>query len=142
MQLPNVRGVAARAQLAGGTVLVRAAGDAELGRQGHFVATVGEQLGDELLVLSSAVHVGGVDEGDTEVDAVVQGGQRFGVVDVAIHRGQCHRSETQCADRQFVAESDMLRHAESPSVTWAVGVSDGGVDLGGPRFVHGGFTSP
>jgi hypothetical protein len=103
--LADVAGVVSGLQLADGAV-GRRRGDAELRGEGYLVTTVGENFADQLLVLPAAVHVGGVDERDADVDAVVQGGQRFAVVDLAVYGRQRHCPETDCTDRQFVAESD------------------------------------
>ena len=72
--------------------------DAELGCQRDFVAAVGEQSGDQPLVVAAAVDVGGVDERHAEVDAAIQGGQRLGVVDLTVDMRQRHRAESDCAD--------------------------------------------
>ena len=106
--LPHVRGIAASVELACGTV-GGVADDAEFGCERDLVAAVGEQLGDQLLVVSAAVDVGGVDERHAEVHGPVQGGQRFGVVDLAVHRRQRHGAEADCTDRQFVAQLDCGR---------------------------------
>jgi hypothetical protein len=47
---------------------------------------LGEQLGNEQFVAAAAVDVGGVDEGNAEVQAVIERGKRFGVVGVAVDR--------------------------------------------------------
>jgi hypothetical protein len=51
------------------------ADDAEFSCQRDLVATVGEQSGDQPLVVAAAVDVGGVDERDTQVHRAVQRGQ-------------------------------------------------------------------
>ena len=48
----------------------------------------GDRLADELLVGERAVHVGGVEEGDAEVEGAVDGGDRLGLV------GGCRRTPT------------------------------------------------
>ncbi len=45
--------------------------DAELRRHGHLVPTVREGLGEQLFVVSGAVHVGGVEVVDAKVDGRV-----------------------------------------------------------------------
>ena len=71
--------------LAGGAV-GRVAVDAEFRRQRDLVPAAGEQLGDESLVAAAAIDVGGVDESHAEVQAAIERGQRFGVVDVTVGR--------------------------------------------------------
>lgn len=108
--LPHVGGVAPRPHLTAGSVGGIAV-DAELGRERHLVATVGEDIGDQPLVVAAAVHVRGVDEGHADVDGVVQGRDRLGVVDLAaVDRGQRHAAESHCADCQSVAECDGVGH--------------------------------
>ena len=68
MHCAHVGGVAAGGRLACGAV-GRIADDAELGGEGDLVAPVGEQLGDETLVVAAAVHVRGVEERHAEVEA-------------------------------------------------------------------------
>ena len=60
---------------------VLAALDAELGGQHHLVPAAGDRLADQPLVGERAVHVGGVEEGDAEVQGAVDG--PFGLLLVA-----------------------------------------------------------
>jgi hypothetical protein len=96
--LAHVRGIAPHTDPARRAVGGIAA-DPEFRCESDLVASIGEELGDEPLVVAAAVDVGGVDECHPEVHGSVQRGQRFGVVYLAVHRRQGHRPETDCADR-------------------------------------------
>ena len=73
-------------------------------RQRDLVPAVGEQLGNESLVAAAAVDVGGVDKSHAEVQAAIERGKRFGVVDVTVARCQRPRAEPYCADREVVVK--------------------------------------
>src|SRR6202042_2430504 len=100
--LTHVGSVAADRPPARGAVC-RVAGDAEFRRQRDLVPAVGEQLGNESLVAAAAVDVGGVDKSDVEVQAAIERGKRFGVVDVTVDR-QRPRAEPYCTDREVVVK--------------------------------------
>src|SRR5207248_9333161 len=53
---------------------------AELGCKDDLVAPTGERSPDELLIRVRAVHLGGVEEGDPELECAVNGANRLGVV--------------------------------------------------------------
>ena len=61
---------------------------AELGGQLDLVAAAGDRLADQLLVGERAVHVGGVEEGDAEVERAVDGRDALRLV------GGCRRTPT------------------------------------------------
>jgi hypothetical protein len=116
--LPDVLGLASAGLLVG----------AELGGQHDFVAAVGQQSADELLVVALAVDVGGVEEVDPEVEQLVEQLRRFGVVGGAVDAGQAHRAVADGADLGTVA---------AESATW------GSVGHGStPDRVGGGDRQP
>src|SRR5439155_249817 len=63
---------------------VRFADVAELGGQDDALASVRDCLADEPFVGERAVDIGRVEEGDTEVDRAMDGGDRLGVIAVAV----------------------------------------------------------
>src|SRR4029077_3055119 len=101
--LTYVGSVAADGRPAPGAVC-RVAVDAEFRRQRDLVPSVGEQLGNESLVVAAAVDVGGVDKSNAEVQAAIERGKRFSVVDVTVAGCQCPRAESYCTDREVVAK--------------------------------------
>ena len=72
----------------------------ELGRQHDLVAPVLDRPADELLVGVGPVDLGGVDEGDAEVERPVDGADRLGVVGArpGVGGGHAHAAEADAAD--------------------------------------------
>ena len=66
---------------------------AELGGEHDLVAAAGDGAADQLLVGERAVHVGGVEEGDAEVEGAVDG------VDARRPRRRCRRTPTSPCSR-------------------------------------------
>ena len=100
---PLQRGVAGRADVLGAAVdadagAVGPALVAELGGQLDLVAAAGDGLADELLVGERAVHVGGVEEGDAEVEGAVDGRDRLGLVAAAVELRHPHAAEAEGGD--------------------------------------------
>ena len=60
--------------------VVRVAHEPELRREHDLVAAAGDRPADQLLVGERAVHVGGVEEGDAELERAVDRRDRLGVV--------------------------------------------------------------
>jgi hypothetical protein len=48
---------------------------------------------NQFLVAPDAVHVGGIEEGNAAIDRVMNGGDGFGVVGLAIELGHAHAAE-------------------------------------------------
>src|SRR6202030_3730016 len=113
--LTHVASVTADGPLARGVVR-RVAGHAELRRQCDLVSAVVEQLGNKSLVVAGAVVVGGVDKGHVEVQAAIERGERFGVVDLTVDRCQRPRAESYCTDQEVVVK---LRGATGSCHRWA-----------------------
>jgi predicted dehydrogenase len=101
---PAQGGGARLAQVGGGDVLPRhpagalLEGVAELGRDHDAVAVGADDAAEDLLAVARAVDVGGVEEGDAELEGAAQRGDGFGVVDLAPARGLAGRAE-RAADR-------------------------------------------
>ena len=74
--------------------------ETELRRQDDVVAAVLDGLADELLVGEGAVDLGGVDEGDAQVERPVDGADGLGVVGAraGVGGGHAHGAETDAAD--------------------------------------------
>ena len=66
---------------------------AELGGDEHLVAPAPDGLADQLLVLSPAVHVRGVEVIDAPIERVMDDGGRLGVVGLAVHPRHPHAPE-------------------------------------------------
>src|SRR5437867_669370 len=77
---------------------VVAAHDAELGGDDDLVAPAADPAPDELLVGVGAVHVGGVEEVDAEVERAVDGRDRFAVVVRAVELRHPHAAEADGGD--------------------------------------------
>jgi len=73
---------------------------AVLGRQHYLVASVGDRAADQLLVDVGPVDLGGVEQGDSEVERPVDRADRLVVVALGcrIGRGHAHRAEADPAD--------------------------------------------
>ena len=72
----------------------------ELGGEHHLVAAALEGAADEFLVGVGAVDLGGVDQGDAEVEGPVDGADGFGVVAAGpgVGGGHAHRAQADAAD--------------------------------------------
>jgi hypothetical protein len=66
---------------------------AELGGQHDLVAALGQHAGEQPLVGQGAVDVGGVEEGDAQVEGAVQRGGRLGVVEGAVPGAHAHAAQ-------------------------------------------------
>ena len=73
--------------------VVGVAHDAELGGQHHLVAAVGDRPPDQLLVGARAVHVGGVEQRDPEVERAVDRRDRLGLVGAAVELRHAHAAQ-------------------------------------------------
>ena len=65
----------------------------ELRRDYDLVATVGDRLADELLIRERAVHVGGVEERDPELERAVDRRDRLTLVSGSVELGHAHAAE-------------------------------------------------
>jgi len=70
------------------------ANDAEFGGEDDFVALAHDGASDELFVSVRSVDVGGVEEGDAEIDGLVDGGDGFGVVASGVELRHAHAAES------------------------------------------------
>ena len=95
--------------------LVVAAHDAELGGEHDLVAAVGDGAADQLLVGAAAVHVGGVEKVDAELERAVDGGDRFRLAAAHVEVGHAHAAEPERGDLQLaevaVLHGGLLRWA-------------------------------
>src|SRR5881398_2239538 len=99
LQAPVARGAhVLRAPVDGAHPRVVAAHDAELGGDDDLLAPAAEGAPDQLLVGVRAVHVGGVEEGDAEVERAVDGGDRLVVVARAVELRHPHAAEADGGD--------------------------------------------
>jgi hypothetical protein len=57
---------------------------AELGDEGHRIASPFDRPAQQLLVVVGAIHLGRVEEGATQLDGAVDGGDRLGLVGRAV----------------------------------------------------------
>ena len=89
----HIFGVAANAE----ELPLGSADVAELGREEHLVATIGDRLPDQFLILADAIHVGGIEEGHAALDGVVDGRDRFALVAGAVELAHAHAAK---ADRR------------------------------------------
>ena len=99
---PQAR-VAGRADIVGSAVdaleaAVLAAHVAELGRDHDPLAPLAHDAADQLLVRADAVHVGGVEEGDAEIERAVDRGDRLRLVAAAVEIGHAHAAEAEGGD--------------------------------------------
>ena len=67
---------------------------AELRGEHDLVAPVGDRAADQLLVRERPVHVGGVEEGDAELERAVDRRDRLVLVGRAVELGHAHAAET------------------------------------------------
>jgi hypothetical protein len=91
--------------------------DAELGGQHHLVAAVLDGPADELLVVPAAVHVGGVEEVDAEVEGAVDDRDGLLLVALAVELGHAHAAEPESRHLRPVLAQSALVHFSSPPVT-------------------------
>src|SRR3712207_1088068 len=66
---------------------------AELGCEGYLIPPVGDRPANEPLIGKGPVHICGVQEGDTKLNSVVDGGYRFVVVPGAVELAHAHASQ-------------------------------------------------
>ena len=66
--------------------------EAELGGDERLVAAIFKCAADELFVGIGAVDFGGVEEVDVKFERAVDGAQRLGLVDLAVHAGHARHS--------------------------------------------------
>lgn len=80
-------------------------GELDPGLGGHDgrLAAAGQSLAEELLVAEGAVALGGVEEGDAQLQGAVDGGERFGLVGGAVVGAHPHQAEAFGADLQSLA---------------------------------------
>ena len=93
----------------GGAVGLRL--DAELGGDDDLVAAAGERAAEQLLVVVRAVQLGGVEEGDAELDRPVQRGDRLVGVGLAVEGGHAHAAEAEGGDGESAGSQLSLLHA-------------------------------
>jgi len=81
--------------------------DTELCRHGHFVPAIRECFGKQRFVVSSAVHVGGVEEVDAEFDSCMLGFDvALFITRSAVELRHAHASEADAANpKRAIAES-------------------------------------
>src|SRR5207302_8238876 len=85
----NVIGLAADAEAAA----VFASQDAELGGDHDALAPSLHGFADELLVAADAVHVGGIEKVDAQLESALDRGQRFGLVTRTVELRHAHAAE-------------------------------------------------
>jgi hypothetical protein len=78
---------------------------AELRRDRHLVAAAGNRTADQLLVRVRPVDLGGVEEGDPQLDRALNGRDRLRLVGLAVEGGHAHAAEAESGDgKAFGAE--------------------------------------
>ena len=98
------------AGLLSGPALAAGVGDqAELGGQHHLVPAALQRAADEFLVGVGAVDLGGVDEGDAQLQGAVDGAHGLVVVGAGagVAVGHAHRAQADAGDVQ-VTQADVL----------------------------------
>ena len=99
---PLQAGLAGLSDIAGVAVHPRP-GDAELGGQEDLVAPPRQEPPDQGLVVAHAVDVGGVPEGDPELQGAAEGGQGFRLVRrLAVDGAHGHAPQAQGGDLRTV----------------------------------------
>ena len=83
---------------------------AELRGEDHLVATALDRPAHQTLVLAAAVHVGGVEEVQPQVEGAVDGGDGFPVIAGAVELRHAHAAEAQRGDRRAVPSEFSLFH--------------------------------
>src|SRR5579864_2641290 len=91
---------------------------AELRREHHLVAPVGDRLADELLVVAGlrAVHVGGVEEEDPELERPVNRRDRLRLVGLAVPGRHPHTPEALLRDLEPLSKRPFI-HAGRSSIS-------------------------
>ena len=87
----------------------------ELRREDDLVAPLPDRAADELLVLPGAVHVGGVEERDAEVERAVDRGDRLGVVAPGVELRHPHAAEPLGGDDEALAAERAGFHGGPPA---------------------------
>src|SRR5690349_13344099 len=110
---PLERGVAGATHVLRGAVDAEAvallvADVAELRGENDLVASALDRPTDEPLVGERAVHVGGVEEVDAEVERAVNGRDRRGFIAARVEVGHAHTAEAEGGDGQFGTEGAAL----------------------------------
>ena len=85
----------------------------ELGRQDHLVALARERLAQELLVGEGPIDLGGVEEGDPQLQGPVEGGEGLDIVGGAVRLAHPHAAEAEGADRQSLGAEGAGLHGRS-----------------------------
>ena len=115
---PDVLGAAVQA---GGAAAVE--GEPELGGDHHLVADRRQGLADELLVGERAVHLGGVEEGDAEVDGGADEGDAVLLADGgAVGVAESHAAEADRGYLESAGAEGALDHCSAPYRSWAYSV--------------------
>ena len=83
---------------------VRVAHVAELRRDDDALAPPADRATDQLLVAAAAVHVGGVEERDADVERAVDRRDRLGLVAAAIEVRHTHAAEAHCRHTKPLTE--------------------------------------
>jgi hypothetical protein len=126
VQVDHVGHHASQGRLAGAVHVLGAAVDAdpaavgsalvaELRRQHHLVASSEKCTAEQLLVRERAVHVGGVEEGDPELDCPMDRGDRLGVVARTVELAHPHAAEALCRDDETIAECSCSHRCGLPA---------------------------
>ena len=76
---------------------------AELGGEHDLVAAVGDRAADEPLVGERAVHVGGVEEGDAELERAVDRRDRLALVGRSVELRHPHAAESERRDFEVLS---------------------------------------
>ena len=93
----------------------------ELGGQGDLVAAAADRLPHQSLVGEGAVHIGGVEKGDAEVEGAMDRGDGLLVVAAGIELGHAHAAESQRGNGEAGgAEGSMWDrdHESEPGLGW------------------------
>ena len=125
IEVDHVEPGALQARVAGGADIVGPAVDAleaavfaanvaELGRDDHPLAPLAHDTADQFLVRADAVHVGGVEEGDAEVERAVDRRDRLCLVADAVEIGHAHAAETEGGDFEALLAEFAGLHRISP----------------------------
>ncbi len=94
--------------------------DAEFGGYHHLVPSSGNGPTHQLLVAVGAVHVGGVQEVHSEVEGPMNGGDRLGVVTVAVELTHAHASEPFGRDGEPLGTECAWGAAHRIDPTWSL----------------------